>query len=309
MKAIAHKLAGIAVAGTVALAACGDGTGPGTQPTMSVQLTDAPTGELANAWVEISKIEVVGTGGPVTLTTESSGLVDLLTLANTTTDLVSDVEIEPGTYTQVRVHVGAAAVQTEEGEVFSKDGAAEELDLTATGTLICPSCEETGIKVNIAQGGITLESESKVLLLDFDARQSFGRQAGMSGNWVMMPLIRAAEITATGSVSGTVSLDDGVTIPECPAGTGRSVEDFVPQLEQSGEVESSGIVDSDGSWSAGFVAPGTYDAGYAESVDVGGNSTLEFTADPSDSQVTVESGQDASLDYTITAASCATSGG
>lgn len=126
-----HRLGGILLAAAlvVGLGAC-DGTGTVSSSdgsSMSVQLTDAPAGDLENAWVEITRITLQGEGGGVDLLTQSTDLIELTRLADRTQELVSDVAVPSGTYTQLRVVVGAAAVETEDGDVFSKDGAAEDL--------------------------------------------------------------------------------------------------------------------------------------------------------------------------------------
>lgn len=303
-----RALSALALAGTLALGACSDGTptAGGEQSTLSVQLTDAPTGELKNAWVEITEIYLQGSEGRVTLLDESTGLVELLGLAGTTRELISDKEVPPGTYNQLRLVVGAAAVETEGGEVFSKDGAAGELGLTATGTLICPSCAQTGIKVNLPEGGFTVETGSQIMVLDFDAKQSFGHQAGRSGNWVMNPVVTSSKIEASGNISGTVAVADTASIPECPVGTARSVEDFVPEARDpsTGDLVKSGTVQSDGSYEISFVAPGDYDMAFAEAITTSDSTELSFSATVAPEQVTVQSGQESTADYTITAASC-----
>lgn len=43
----------------------------------------------------------------------------------------------------------------------------------------CPGCGETGIDLNMAQGGLQLETETRSPVLDFEVSESFGQQAGM----------------------------------------------------------------------------------------------------------------------------------
>lgn len=57
----------------------------------------------------------------------------------------------------------------------------------ATGSLITPSLDASGLKVNFTEP-LVLEGET-TLLVDFDVAESFGQQAGQSGNWVMHPVI------------------------------------------------------------------------------------------------------------------------
>ncbi|MGY8825716.1 MAG: DUF4382 domain-containing protein [Candidatus Latescibacterota bacterium] len=116
-------------AAAFSLIACGDddSIGPKNSPALTLQLTDAP-GDLAHAWVEISRIVLQGSsdeegGGGVVLLDEPTGLIDLLTLASSTADLVRDIDVPAGTYTQLRLIVSSAIVETEDGEVFATDGA------------------------------------------------------------------------------------------------------------------------------------------------------------------------------------------
>jgi len=68
-----------------------------------------------------------------------------------------------------------------------------------------PSFAQTGLKVTLPNGGVTVGTESKILLVDFDVSRSFGKEAGNSGRWVMTPSLKASDFTATGSAKVTVT--------------------------------------------------------------------------------------------------------
>lgn len=286
------------------LGAC-DSTSPSSS-SLSLQLTDSP-GDLSKAWVQITEIRLQGQSeagpGGVTLLSEPTEMIELTQLANRTEELVADVEVASGTYAQLRIHIGAAAVETDGGDLFSMNGAAANLNQSSDGSLICPSCTQTGIKVDLPGGALQLESESKILMLDFDVTQSFGREAGTSGSWVMNPLIRTSEVQATATVSGEVSLAEGENVPSC-GGEGRSVADFVPVLLDAGDPAASGDVSTDGSYSIDFLEPGTYGVDYEGEIDFDNGDVLSFTASAGKDQVDVESGGEATVDYTISGASC-----
>lgn len=283
------------------LAGCDSPTG-GDSSSMSLELTDAPAGDLSKAWVQINRITLQGSGGEFVLMDSPTNLVDLLTLDGTTMNLVSDVAIPSGTYTQLRIELGPAAVKTDDGDVFSRGGAADQLGETKTGDLTCPSCTQTGLKVNLPDGGITLESEQKVVLLDFAVSESFGREAGFADRWVMNPVIKTSEIELTGSVAGTVD-DSQVSWPTC-GGTQTSVEDFVAQLlDSGGGVAYSATPSADGSYEIDFVEPGDYDTGFADQVTFDGD-VLSVSANASKSTVTVEQDATSTVDYTVTSVSC-----
>lgn len=311
----AGRLGAVALAAVLAVAAgaCDSGISSGDSSSLSLQLTDAPAGDLSEAWVDIGSITLQGEGGEFELVAdpegpEPGGLFELTSLAGTTAELVSGVEVPAGTYGQLRVVVDAAAVETEDGDVFSFGGAAEALDKDVTGTLQPASTDRTGIKVNLPEGGLTLEAESTILVLDFDVSESFGREAGMSGMWVLKPTITSSVLEASGTVSGTVSLAEDVTVPEC-GGEARGPEAFVPVAidPSSGEVVKSGDVDGDGAYAIRFLEPGGYDLGHREEVTFDGES-LVFGAEVTPATVTVESGAEASADYTITSAACESDG-
>ncbi len=184
----------------VAAAACGDSQGPSTT-SLSVKLTDAPAPFQA-AVVTIAQVYLQGTGGRTVLSDETK-TVDLLQLQNATTDLVKDVEVPSGTYGQLRIVVTGGYVRLDDGTIFasSPDYAGLPPDAQVSGELQLPSYAQSGIKVNFAMEPLTITGAEKVLLVDFDASQSFGQEAGQSGRWVMTPVITGAELTTEPSAT------------------------------------------------------------------------------------------------------------
>jgi len=288
---------------------CDDGASSGTAR-VSLALTDAQ-GDVAYAWIEIGEIYLQGgESGRVTLVSESDaaglGLIELTELAGTTLDLVSDVEITAGNYGQLRVVILGAVVETTDGEVYTFNASHPE-GTEDTGPLTCPSCTNTGIKVLLHGQVADLEAGAHLIILDFDVADSFGHATGQPG-WVMHPVIHAAELGFTGSVSGTVTLASGVTIPECPLGTPRDLTSFVPQAvaqtltDDSGPITVTTAVLVDGTFSFPYLHPDAYDFGYISSVDFG-TSTLTFVA-TAPGIVDVTSGSAHEVEYTITSATC-----
>jgi len=292
---------------------CGDDPLSEGTARVSLALTDAP-GDVEAVWVEIGEIYLQGGGnsGRTTLLdatdAEGLGLVELTQLAGTTLDLIEDVEIPAGNYGQLRFVVEGAVLETEGGEVFTHN-ATHPLGTAATGSLNCPSCGQTGIKVLLPGDVANIEAGAHLIVLDFDVSQSFGRAAGQSGSWVMAPVIRAAELGFSGSVSGTVDVAPLVEIPACPAGTGRDLTAFVPEavaetlLDDSDDpLTSSTVVASDGSFSFSFLHPDEYDLGFVTDILFDG-ATLTFEAD-APGLVDVTSGGNVTVTYTITSATC-----
>jgi len=270
-------------------------------------------------WVEIGEIYLQGGGnqGRTTLLGEAEadglGLVELTRLAGTTLPLVDDVDIAAGNYGQLRFVIEGAVLETEDGEVFTFN-AVHPLGTPSTGSLTCPSCTQTGIKVLLPGEVADLEAGAHLIVLDFDVSQSFGRVAGQSGSWVMAPVIHTAELGFTGAVTGSVDVerDNGtplVTIPDCPAGTPRDLTAFIPEAiaqtltDDFGEaVNVTTEVASDGSFSFPFLHPDGYDLGFVTDVEFG-SATLTFGAD-APGLVQVTSGANLVVTYTITSATC-----
>jgi hypothetical protein len=302
----------VALAGMAA--ACSDTSGPQIAH-VSLALADAP-GDVDSVWVEIGEIYLQGTGGRTTLLSGEDaadlGLVELTKLAGTTLDLVSDVPIDAGNYGQLRFVVEGAVLETEDGEVFTFQ-AEHPHGAASTGSLTCPSCTTTGIKVLLPGEVANLEAGAHIIVLDFDVSQSFGHDAG--SGWVMHPVIRGVEIEFSGAVTGTVDVErDGegnplVTIPECPAGTARGLSAFVPRAVSETLVDDFGdpvvataIVAEDGTFGFPYLFPDDYDFGYVADVEVDG-STLTFEAD-APGIVAVGDGAQIQVSYTITSAVC-----
>jgi hypothetical protein len=89
--------------------------------------------------------------------------------------------------------------------------------------------------------------------VDFDVSESFGKQAGNSGQWVMNPVIKGADITVSGGLVVNATLAGGVT---------AALGAWNAQITQGTSVEQRLLTDPelDGTFSAnfGFLLPGTY---------------------------------------------------
>jgi hypothetical protein len=288
------------VAGAVFLGAC-DSTGS-DNTRLTIKLTDAP-GDLAEAWVEIEQIYLQGSGGRVVLRDNSTGMIDLLTLKNDVVDLVADAVVPAGTYSELRFVIGDAYIRTAGGMVYAKQGTSLPAGVTAGGTLHCPSCAQSGFKVKFSDDGITLDDDAQVVLVDFDVSQTFGRQAGQSGRWVMHPVLTGADFSTTGTVAGTVSLAEGVTLPPC-GGDAVSLAHFVPRAIVGTDTVASGSVDANGAFRIRYLTPGSYTLGHAPSLTFDNGQSLAFTATATPASVTIASGAASAANYSITAATC-----
>ena len=310
-----RKIPGLALLAVIA-AACSDTSGSQTAR-VSLAITDAP-GDVDSVWVEIDEIYLQGGSGRTVLLSsadaEGLGLIELTRLAGTALDLVDDVLIPAGNYGQLRFVIEGAVLETEDGEVFTYN-ATHPYGAPSTGSLQCPSCTTSGIKVLLPGDVADLEAGAHLIMIDFDVSQSFGHPTGQVTGWVMHPVIRGAEVAFSGRVRGTVDVArDGsqnplVTIPQCPAGTPRDITAFVPVAVAQTLTDDLGdpltvttTVAADSTFAFGWLSHDGYDLTYVTLVDFGPD-TLVFTAtDPG--VVTVTSGGDLAVTYTITAATC-----
>ena len=299
----------------LAFAACDDGpteVDPNAAA-LSVYLTDAP-GEVKSVWIEILSASLEGEDGDVPLLAESTGLVEVTELVGRAQEIVDDAFVPDGRYGRLNLIVGGAVLEAHDGSVYTREGAAHPDGLEATGTLHCPSCSQSGLKVQLH--GVEIDGGDNALVLDFDVSQSFGHPAGSSGQWVMRPVIHTEfeadeddELDGE-SIGGTVVLNEGVEIPTCPGDTPRGLEDFIPSARAQTLTDGAGLpvvrtgaVDEDGEFEIDYVADDTYEMGYVPGIDYGG-AVLAFVAGVSPSTVTVR-GEDADgVRYTITEATC-----
>jgi hypothetical protein len=62
-----------------------------------------------------------------------------------------------------------------------------------------PSLGQSGLKINLPGGKLDIGEGETIVMLDFDAAESFGHQAGNSGKWVMHPVVKATNVTFGGN--------------------------------------------------------------------------------------------------------------
>ncbi|HEU4830492.1 MAG TPA: DUF4382 domain-containing protein [Gemmatimonadales bacterium] len=289
-----RKLLSTLFVSTLALGACDGGVSETTS--LTIKLKDAP-GDFHAAVVTISEVNLAGSGGVVLR--EDPVTVDLLTLANTTMDLVADAVVPSGSYSQLRFVItgGYIEVENEDGttSIFASSPDYEGLPEGAVvaGELQMPSFGQSGLKVNLADGSLDLEGDEKILLVDFDVEQSFGHDAGGSGQWVMHPVISGGEIGVTGGIGVTAQLATGVTFDLATASASLTDESDVA----AGTPVLLTDADTDGVFEASFdfLAPGSYKVHLTPAAGA-------LTTDPVSPQtVTIGSSDTETVAFTITA--------
>ena len=305
-----HAYAFAALIAAVGLGACSDDglTGNGGENRLRLQLTDAP-GDLKEVFVKIEKVVLVRSETDTTgdsrieIRPEITDYVSLLTLSGgKLLDIADTTGLPSGTFTQMRVYLDDAYIRLNDDRVFATAGASLPAGVTSSGTLKCPSCSQSGIKVKFTNGGLTL-SENSVAVIDFDAGQSFGHEAGKSGQWIMRPVIRATAKTITfGAIRGNVTLGTGVTIPTC-GGQANTITAFKPFAALASDT-LSGVVDAAGAYRISNVTPGTYTLGYTADVTFTNGDSLTFVAAPSAATVAVAEADSATANFAVSAVTC-----
>ena len=257
MRRIWMSLACLLALGAVGCEDDDSGSGPNDVVTrVSLLLTDAP-GDVQAAVVTISEIYLQGGPGGRTTLLDDPITVNLIDLANETVEVLNDVEVEHGTYDELRFVISGAylEVETESGtEIFasSPNYAGLPAGATVDGVLQMPSLGTSGLKVNF-DDPLTFSEEEQTLLVDFDVSQSFGHEAGNSGRWVMHPVVKGGTITEAATVTVTVALASGVTLP---AGSPLSAFKVKVGAEELALTDAN----SDGTFEAvfQFLLPGDY---------------------------------------------------
>ncbi len=307
---IKHGRLALPLLAALAMAACGgeSGTAGNGDARVSIRLTDAP-GDLKEAWVRIDRISLKGgpadsaSSGSVDLLATRTDWVDLLTLSGgRTSELVNGAVVPAGRYSELRMVVCEAYVVENDGDVYATRDAALPAGVTADGTLHIPSGCSSGFKIKFkGNEPVELSGSSTIMTVDFDVSQSFGHQAGNSGRWIMHPVLHATTVGFAGGIGGTVSVAQGVALPTCGGGP-VAVTAFVPQATAGAETFTSAVA-ADGRYGI-TVGAGTYTMAYAPALSFANGDSLMVTAAPSVPTATVASGATATVDYSITAATC-----
>ena len=288
----------LAFVAALGLGACDDNDPTGDDAgTMSMLITDAP-GDFTKAIVTIERIELLRSDEAEDDSSDNDGnrivlrdvawTGDLLELSNDVDEIVSEIEVPGGSYSQLRFIISGGCIEVEEEDgsttVYASDdytecGAAE-------GDLQLTSLPQSGLKVDLP-AGFRVSGGHKIMLIDFDVSQSFGHQAGNSGKWVMHPHIKATEVVMSGSLDIAVTVADSVTLPRT-----LTADSFMVQL---GDEPAIAVVNGVATFD--FLLPGTYSIGLVspDSVTITTDPTLPLS-------VQVGSAADADATITITSA-------
>ena len=199
--------------------ACGStGSGSGT---LSVGLTDGVNENYEAVYVTINDVQVHRKGEAEDSETgwlslpdfDGPRTIDLLELRDGVVSGLGSIELESGSYTQIRLIIGTVPdagsnIQCHPHPFanYVIDGDGNVFEMTV------PSGEQTGIKVVCAGKCDINENQTTELILDFDAEQSVV-VAGNSGNINLKPTIKVLSTEDFTLVTGQV-VDAPDTDPE-----------------------------------------------------------------------------------------------
>ncbi len=236
------------------LAACSGSSSSSTGPgAMNVHLVDGPLAGYLELNVHIVSVEILGSGGWITLGTPDRTINLLKLVGGVDESLVSGATLPVGHYGQMRLILGAG------NTVKLADGSIQPLTV--------PSGLQTGIKLVVSFD--VAPGTTKDVWIDFDAAHSLlVVQAGASGQYHLRPTVWAFDKLVTGSIHGTLTDAAGAT----PL-VGATV--FAEFLDPAGSpvLARSTVTDATGAYTLDLLPTGsTY---YVVSQPVTGATTLK----------------------------------
>ena len=210
MKVVLNLMTALLLCGS--LAACGTDSGSsdqsgnivtsGSGPSFSLRVTDAPIDYAVSVVLRFTEVRLRNTNGNWTshiFNTPKS--IDMLQLQGTkTADLLIDKLVDVGNYDEIRLLVDGAPMAN---YVLDAGGMAE---------LMVPSGSSSGLKI---KGDFSvLKNLPTSLVMDLDLRQSI-TMAGMSGKYILNPVVRLVNDKDVGHIRGTVDPALLSSMPAC----------------------------------------------------------------------------------------------
>lgn len=188
-----------------------------TTGTFNVRITDAPASfDAVN--IRFSEVSVIPSAGEPIIVSDAVQTINLIEWSNGLSTPLGSIELDAGTYNQIRLIIDSASVVI--------DGVESSVKV--------PSGAKTGLKLTHQ---FTLEAGSTYdLMIDFDASRSIVR-TGTPANpsYLLKPTIRLVAVATTGSISGSVTIPGNVPVALALSGTDTISTVFVDTM--SGEFQ------------------------------------------------------------------------
>lgn len=259
MKSKLRSLFALCIAILVActLTGCSDDENAPKTGTLKLHLTDAPldADDIKGVYITFLQVEVNGPNGwqIVSSKKKTFNLLDFQSGLSTT---LSEAQLQPGTYDEIRLVLDVA----EEGNEKGNERSFIRFNDHSSVGLFVPSGQQTGYKV---KGEFEIKAgEETGVTIDFDVRKSV-HSAGSSGKYMLKPVVRLVLDNHVGTVKGhykDVALYERVMVFAYKTGTYTSDEINetidVPYFAHS---VNGAVVGVDGNFTLAFLPPGAYD--------------------------------------------------
>lgn len=202
-----------------------------TQPNnLRISLTDAPSRELKNVFVNVDHAELFikkGSTEKRVLVAQGLGMVDLLTLRNGVLLPMHDLTIPEGVeITGIRLVLAA-----ENNHSIKMDGSRCEMQT--------PSGQQSGIKIHLSQPFTIGAGYTYSMVMDFDAAKSVVIKG--NGDCLLKPVLKMLTVTR----HADVPVDDVTTLP------------FEEPVTDGTDTNTGGTTDSTTEEPTGFENPDT----------------------------------------------------
>jgi hypothetical protein len=238
--------------------------------TIKLSITDAPIDSdgIAAVFITITDVQYQLNDSGFTSFDgfESPKSFNLLDLNRGVSELLGNLEIEAGTYSQLRFMLDAPATGA---NTQANPGCYLEFEDGTTQSLFVPSGAQTGYK---GVGEFTVPSNGMVeITADFDVRKMVVK-AGASGKYILKPAIRLIVDNQAGKIVGNVSNvpeNTQIVVFAYESGTYTENESSEPEAEtpRFPNAVSSDKVDELGIYHIDFLAPMAYDLVVVANVD------------------------------------------
>ena len=248
-------------------AGCEKDTNKGT---IKLSITDAPIDfdGITGVYITITDVQYQSGGNNFASFDEFEGpkMFNLLDLTRGVSELLGTLEIEQGTYTQLRFMIDAPIYGM---ATSANPGCYLEFEDGTTQPLFVPSGGQTGYK---GVGEFTVPANGVVeITADFDVRKSVVK-AGVSGKYILKPTIRLIVDEQAGKIVGNVRNvpeNTQIVVFAYESGTYTEAEASEPAVESPRfpNAVSSDMVDESNLYHIDFLAPMAYDLVVVANVD------------------------------------------
>lgn len=221
----------------------------GATGNLRVLATDAPFNHstVTAANITVTEINVLRADGAEKLVImDSKKTLNLIDLKNGLVSTLAELNIPSGDYSEMRLVIESASVELNDGRIFH---------------LTVPSGAQSGLKVKLSPSIVVSERLSSDILLDFDLSRSFVPQGNDNGSgdgitgFHFKPVIRASNLTTSGSVKGVVSTDGGTPTDY---NDDTPIEGATVTVLQDGAVVSTAVTEASGFYQIIGLPEGTY---------------------------------------------------